>query len=72
MLQGLVDALLPTLVQEAETLLGSKPQSNDWITGLVQEIASLLGNKLPGWLQPEMDEIEALIEAGLEKLVSKV
>lgn len=69
MLEALVAAVVPILVAEAEHLLGSQPQSNDWVSGLVNEIASLLDSRLPGWLKPEEEEIKALVEAAIEKLL---
>jgi len=74
LLEPILDALLPILVQEAEKLLGTPPNPNDhnWVVGLVQDIASLFDSKLPGWLKPTEQEIEALVEQGLQKLVGMV
>lgn len=74
LIQTLITALVPILLQEAESLLGVKPNPEDtsWVYKLIAELVSLLQKYLPASLAPSVQEVEQLVAAEVEKLLSKV
>jgi hypothetical protein len=74
LVQMLVSTLVPLLMQEAEALLGVKPDPNDssWVSGLLKEMVGLISKWIPGWLAPEVDALEQLIAAEVEKYLPKI
>lgn len=74
LIETLISSLVPILIQEAESLLGSKPDpsNHSWVTGLIQEVAGLLDKLLPAWIKPAESEIEQLVEDAVKKLLDKI
>lgn len=74
LLEMAIQALLPVLLQIAESAMGVKPDANDsnWVAGLIKEVVVLVNKYIPSWLLPEMDELEHFIAAEIEKLLGKV
>lgn len=73
LVESLISTLIPILVAEAESLLGSKPDPSNhaWIVGLVNEVVSLLDKSLPSWIRPSEEAVKSLVEDAIAKLVSK-
>lgn len=70
-IEAIISSIVPMLITEAEALLGVKPNPSDnsWVSGLINELASLLENILPGWLKPTEEQIVALVTAEIEKIL---
>lgn len=73
LVQLLVSALVPVLMQVAESLLNVQPQPNDpsWVAGLIAEMVGLVQKYIPSWLAPSVQEVEALVAAEIEKLLGQ-
>ena len=73
LLQLMIGSLVPVLLQIAEQSMGVKPDPQDpsWVAGLISEVVGLVQKYIPSWLLPEVEELEQLIAAEVEKLLKK-
>jgi hypothetical protein len=69
----ILTALIPALIKEGESLLGSPPPSDHvWISELVDEIVSDLEAHLPAWIRPAAPELETFLSELIEKEIAKL
>jgi len=71
-MKDIIEALVPVLLAEAEQAIGAQPSTNQaWIAGLVNEMMSLIGKKVPSWLLPSEQELAVLVEDAIAKVLNK-
>lgn len=68
MLQQLIESLVPIILSELDKVVDNKSGNRSaWVGAVVNEVLSLLSNKIPSWIKADEAKIVTLIEDAVSK-----